>query len=1024
MADKPTTPKVKGEKSQTRTKRQPSRNKKTKENGGKGGRPVPGTGTAPDQGKIGQGSPDADFPIVGIGASAGGLEAFEQFFTHMPPDADIAFVLVQHLDPTHKSILSDLLRSFTRMVVREVRDGMKVEPNSIYVIPPNADMAILRGHLHLMEPSAPRGMRQPIDFFFRSLSEDRKEHGICMVLSGSGTEGTVGLREIKGQGGMVMVQDPATAKYDGMPKSAIATGLVDYILPPDKMAEQLMSYVRHPFTKDRGVVPEVEPDATNWLQKILILIRARTTHDFSLYKQSTIVRRVERRMAIHEIADFPTYLRYLQTYPDEVDTLFKELLIGVTNFFRDADAFEFLKKKVIPSIMKGKAHGEGSVRVWVPGCSTGEEAYSLAILFQEQMEQTRDEIKVQIFATDIDSAAIETARTGLYPHGIAVDVQPDRLRRFFAKQDGAYRVRKKVRDMVVFAVQNVITDPPFSKIDLVSCRNLLIYMGSELQKRILPIFHYSLSKGGHLLLGTSETVGEFSSLFTPVERKWKIFRRKDAETGGLIPVDLAPHAMNRHLMASPDRADARQVIRLTNQALVERSLLDTYAASGILINEQGDILYFHGATGRYLTPPEGEAKFNAVAMARDGLKIELANAIRKASLAKEEVRYEHVRVKTNGQDSVITLIVKPIWDPPSKRGLYLVIFEEIREGHLAQGGRSSHDRRRAGADARVKQLEHDLASTKEYLQTTIEELETSNEELKSTNEELQSANEELQSTNEELETSKEEQQSVNEELVTVNSELQQKIDALSKANDDMTNLLSATEIGTVFLDTHLNIQRFTPTVKKIINLIDSDVGRPIQHIVHNLLHYETLIRDAQEVLHTLGSKEAEVQTTSGNWYSMRILPYRTVHNVIEGIVVTFVDINDRKQAMTKLEESEERYRSIGELIAGIWNCSPDGRLTYMSKRFLSRMGMTEEDVQEFRWIQQMKLEGAEKLLSDWENCIVKDRVWSHRYSIQDKSGKKRDLLARAAPVKGEDGHVKSWVGISLDLADVAEECGS
>lgn len=506
-----------------------------------------------------------DFPIVGIGASAGGLEAFEQFFNNMPPDNGMAFVLVQHLDPTHKSILTDLIRSYTRMSVTEVKDGMKVEPNTVYVIPPNSDMAIMNGLLHLMYPSAARGLRQPIDFFFRSLSEDRKETGICIVLSGSGTEGTQGLKEIKGQGGMVMVQDPSTAKYDGMPRSAIGTGLVDFVLPPAKMPEQLMAYVRHPFTKQPSKASETEPGAPDSLQKILFMIRSRTGHDFSYYKQSTIVRRVERRMAIHEMANLSDYLRHLQAYPDEIHILFKELSIGVTNFFRDKEAFDHLTKKVIPIICKGKGEENNGVRVWVPGCSTGEEAYSLAMLFREHIEQTKSDVKVQIFATDIDNSAIETARAGLYPHGIVADVHEDRLRHFFSREDGTYRVKKDVRDVVVFAVQNLITDPPFSKIDLISCRNLLIYMGSELQKRILPIFHYSLAKGGFLFLGTAETIGEFSDLFTAVDRKWKIFRRKDTEPVGAIPMEVAMRGVaagNLPMLAEP--RDRKPFLRFTN----------------------------------------------------------------------------------------------------------------------------------------------------------------------------------------------------------------------------------------------------------------------------------------------------------------------------------------------------------------------------------------------------------------------------------------------------------------------------
>ncbi|MBI5568441.1 MAG: PAS domain-containing protein, partial [Desulfomonile tiedjei] len=862
-----------------------------------------------------------DFPIVGIGASAGGLDAFEQFFNNMPPDSGMAFVIVQHLDPTHKSILTDLLRSYTRMAVREVQEGMTVEPNSVYVIPPNCDMALLHGLLHLMEPTAPRGLRQPIDFFFRSLSEDLKEKAICVVFSGTGTEGALGLRAIKGQGGMVMVQDPLTAKYDGMPRSAIGTGLVDFVLPPDKMPEQLIAYARHPFTKEAGKAPEVEPESTNALQKVLILIRSRTGVDFSLYKQSTIIRRIERRIAIHEIANMADYLRYLQKYPEEVDTLFKEILIGVTNFFRDPEAFDCLKKKVMASLFEEKKDESSTLRVWVPGCSTGEEAYSLAILLLEFMEQNKRDVKIQIFATDIDSAAIETARAGVYPFGIGVDVGDDRLHRFFAKHDNAYRVKKTVRDMVVFATQNVITDPPFSKMDLISCRNLLIYLGTELQKKVLPIFHYALAKSGFLFLGTSETVGEFSDLFASIDRKWKVFQKKDVQVAGAIQVEIATALQPAHLDALAEARGARPMLRLSNQELVERALLDAYAAAGVLVNEKSDILFFHGSTEKFLHPPVGEAHFNALAMAKEGLKLELANAARKAMALKETVRHDRVRVRADGRDFLINIIVRPIWEPPSKRGLYMIIFEEVLTPAPEEARRVAVDLDQEGAAGRIRELQHELGSTKEYLQTTIEELETSNEELKSTNEELQSANEELQSTNEELETSKEEQQSVNEELVTVNSELQQKIDALSKANDDMNNLLAATQIGTIFLDTKLNIQRFTPPVKHIINLIDADVGRPVRHIVHNL-RYDHLVEDVEEVLNSLHSKEIELQATTGNWYSTRILPYRTTRNVIEGIVVTFVDISARMRAEKELRESEQRYRKIGELVSSVWISAP------------------------------------------------------------------------------------------------------
>jgi len=965
-----------------------------------------------------------DFPIVGIGASAGGLEAFEQFFNNMPPDSGMAFVIVQHLDPTHKSILTDLLKSYTRMQVMEVKDGVKVEPNTVYVIPPNSDMAILNGLLHLMEPTAPRGLRQPIDFFFRSLSEDRKEKAICIVFSGTGTEGTLGLREIKGQGGMVMVQDPDTAKYDGMPRSAIATGLVDYVLAPEKMPEQLLAYIKHPFTREAEKAPEEEPSATNLLQKILILVRSRTGNDFSQYKHSTIIRRIERRIAVHEIANMSDYLRYLQKYPEELDTLFKELVIGVTNFFRDREAFECLKKKVIPSLFEDKTSDSSVLRVWVPGCSTGEEAYSLGILLQEHMEQTKREIKVQIFATDIDNSAIETARAGTYPHGIGVDVRPERLRRFFNKHDNAYQVKKSIRDMIVFAVQNVITDPPFSKLDLISCRNLLIYMGSELQKRLLPIFHYSLHKNGFMFLGTSETVGEFSDLFEPVDRKWKIFRRRETEAPGAIALELTPAALGANVPAIADIRGPKPLERFSNQELAKRALLTTYSASGVLVNEKGDILYFHGSTAKYLQPPVGDANFNALGMAREGLKLELANALRKAMTTKELARYDRVRVKYDHEEILINLVVSPIWEPPSKRGLFMIVFEEVRPEEQTAAMEAKVDAgEQKGLAKRCGELQHELASTREYLQTTVEELETSNEELKSTNEELQSSNEELQSTNEELETAKEEQQSVNEELVTVNSELQQKIDALSKSNDDMNNLLAAIQIGTIFLDTDLNIQRFTPTVRKIINVIDSDIGRPLAHIVHNL-DYGDFVQDMQDVLRTLRSKEKEVRTRTGEWYQMRALPYRTTQNVIEGVVVTYEDVTDRKRAEMAFQESERRWRTIGDLLSAVWTCDPAGQLTYMTESFMDRMGISWHDYEGHGWIEMMGLKDSESLLADWRRCTESGSSWHHTFSIRDRSGNDRTIMAKTGPVKNDSGAIRFWVGICIDLTEVSDLVGS
>jgi len=846
----------------------------------------------------------SDFPIVGIGASAGGLEAFEQFFTHMPPDSGMAFVLIQHLDPTHKSILTDLVKRYTRMMVVEAKDAVPVEPNTVYVIPPNRYLAILHGKLHLLEPAEMPGLRIPIDFFFRSLAEDRKDKAICIVLSGTGTEGALGLRAVKGEGGMGMVQDPASAKYDGMPRNAIATGIADYILPPEKMPAQLITYVEHAVLKLPGKAPTPVTKEKDLLAKIFIVVRSKTGHDFSLYKQNTILRRIDRRMAVHQISKLSEYVRFLQEDSREANILFKELLIGVTNFFRDKEAFEVLQEKVIPKIFEGRSLDQ-PVRIWAPGCATGEEAYTIAILCRDAMASLKQDYNVQIFATDIDHDAIEAARQGMYPQSIGADVSPMHLERFFTREDSFHRVKKDVRDMVVFALQNVITDPPFSKIDLVSCRNLLIYLGADLQKRVLPLFHYSLNKNGFLFLGSSETIGEFTDYFSVVDRKWKIFRRKETELGERVVLDLSiPTATDRRVEVQA--AEFAPPARKTNyREVIEKIVLETYGPTAAIVNEKSEILYILGRAGKYLEPPTGEFTGNILSMAREGLKLELATAIRKAATQNTDVRSEHLTVKTNGGEQLIDVVVRPVSEPASLKGTQIVIFEDRPAEELADYKTRLADQDEVDGHPRVLELQQELRSTKEYLQTTIEELETSNEELKSTNEELQSSNEELQSTNEELATSKEELQSVNEELTTVNSELQKKIDELSKVSSDLNNLLASTDIGTIFLDTNLHIQRFTPAMTKFINLIQSDIGRPVSHIVSNI-EYEGLVRDAKDVLHSLTSKEVELQTKDGRWYTMRILPYRTIENVIDGVVITFVEITRLKKALDDLKEARQR----------------------------------------------------------------------------------------------------------------------
>jgi two-component system CheB/CheR fusion protein len=875
-------------------------------------------------------APPIVFPVVGIGASAGGLAAFEAFFSAMPANTvpGMAFVLVQHLAPDHKSILADIIGRYTPMQVVEVQDGMAVQPNCAYIIPPNRDMAFLNGSLQLLEPCSPRGQRLPIDFFFRSLAQDRRERAIGIVLSGTGSDGTLGVRAIKGEGGMVMAQNPASAEYDGMPRSAIATGLVDYELPPAEMPAQLIAYAAHAFGKTPSRAAASAPSADNALQKIFILLRERTGHDFSHYKPSTIHRRIERRMALHQIASLDGYVQYLRQIPGEVDALFRDLLIGVTHFFRDPEAFKAIEQHVVPKLFEDKPAG-ATIRVWAPGCSTGEEAYSIAILLQEHLETLKQSHKVQIFATDIDSQAIATARSGLYPASIAADLSTERLARFFSTEPGggACRVHKGIRDMLVFSEQDAIKDPPFSKLDLISCRNLLIYLDGDLQKKIIPLFHYALNPGGFLFLGTSETVGNFDELFAPLDRKLKLYRRKEEFQGaqGAVLGRLLPtlNPMDPTLLRPASKAAFP--VKLALRELAEKALLQAAPASA-LVNGQGDILYLQGRTGLYLEPAPGDiGSYNILKMAREGLRGELTAALRKAAAGQKSVRCPGLRVKTNGNFTIVNLAVHPVASGPGasiQAPLYLVLLEEAPPvlegadptmviGHpspIASHPSSDDD------DSSVAALRQELRAKEDYLQSTIEELQTANEELKSSNEEMQSVNEEMQSTNEEMETAKEELQSVNEELATVNEELQTKVADLSQANNDMNNLLAGPGIATVFVDHRQRLLRFTPAATRIINLIQSDLGRPLGHTVPNLAGYDRLVEDTQEVLDTLVPKAVEVRTKTGEWLSMRIRPYRTLNNVIEGAVIAFVDISELKQTQDALRESEARCRRLSVVV--------------------------------------------------------------------------------------------------------------
>ncbi|MFC2121115.1 chemotaxis protein CheB [Bacteroidota bacterium] len=845
-----------------------------------------------------------DFPIVGIGASAGGLESLEHFFSNMPKNSGMAFIVIQHLDPTHVGLMPELLQRTTVMKVSQAKDNMEVKPNNVYVIPPNKSMSILNAYLHLFEPTETRGLRLPIDIFFKSLADDRQEKSIGIILSGMGSDGSMGLKAIKEKNGIAVVQDPLTAKFDSMPKSAIAAVNVDILAAINELPAKLISFLKYiPVISQKTVIDD---NHKSNIDKIIILLRAQTGHDFSLYKKNTLQRRIERRMLVHQIDKIANYVRFLQDNPKELDILFREFLIGVTNFFRDAAVWEMLKERILPDLLKKLPNGH-VLRVWIPGCSTGEEAYSFAIIFKEVYEKLKDtkNLTLQMFASDIDKESVEIARKGSFSTNIIKDVSPERLNQFFTRSETNYNVNTCIREMIVFAPHNVIKDPPFTKLDFVLCRNLLIYMEIELQKKLMNLFHYCLNADGLLLLGSAENVNTQKELFTSIDTKLKLYKRSiiQEEIDRLDFLSTFSHSAKRKQGDIPPTQSAMNI-----QAFADQLLLQQFAPASVLINHEGDILYITGRTGKYLEPAAGKANMNIYAMAREGLSSKLSGAIRKAKQNYEPVILRNIKVGNNGGTQIVDITLQATEKPDAYKGTIMVVFKDVTAIPKPINIKKKSGKPIPNNSEKESQIE--LQRTLEELQSTREEMQTSQEELKSTNEELQSTNEELQSANEELTTSKEEMQSMNEELQTLNIELQSKITDFLAIESDMKNILNSTDIATLFLDKKLNIRKFTEKTSEIIKLRPIDIGRPFTEMVSDL-QYPKISDHAREVLRTLIAKESEISTRDQRWFIVRIMPYRTLDDKIDGVVITFIDISvaknlEAKIAAANIEEKEKR----------------------------------------------------------------------------------------------------------------------